>query len=131
MLSDVRRIANLIDQTLRFNADQHRNAIIVIQHLTHPRRKERHFADGAKADATELNRRARLQATNGIFEEHQVVDVVGIKRILNALLIVIQSERGFLRHGLSLIHSFRHVKAHAAAKQRGEGTHLDAHACGG
>ncbi|MNP21984.1 hypothetical protein D3C76_1146270 [compost metagenome] len=80
----------------------------------------RHLADGAQTDTAEFHRCTWLQAANRIFKEHQIIDVVGIKRILNTFLIVKQSERGFRRNRLTQFHPFRYIKAHPAAKQRGQ-----------
>ena len=120
MLPNILVLAYLVNQTLRLNADQHRNTIIIIKHLLESRNKVRHLSHGPQTDTAELNWRPRLQAAYRVLKEHQVVDVIGIERILNAFLIVKQPEGGFLRHRLSQIYTFRHIKTDAPTKQRGE-----------
>ena len=127
MSANIRIAAELVDQTLRFNPHFHRNAIVIVQTLLQPRNKERHFADGSQTDAAELHRRAGLQATNRVFEEHHVIDMLGKDRILDALLIVKQVIFRFVRHRLAEVQSFRNIEAHPAAKQRRQRAHLDAH----
>ena len=120
MLPNILVLAYLVNQTLRLNADQHRNTIIIIKHLLQSRNKVRHLSHCPQTNTAELNWRPWLQAAYRVLKEHQVVDVIGIERILNAFLIVKQSEGGFLRHRLSQIYTFRHVKTDAPTKQRGE-----------
>ena len=96
MSRDILIFTNLIKQTLWFNADQYRNAVIIIQHLLKARNEERHLPNRTETNAAELNRRPRLQAANGVFKEHQEVNVIGIERILNAFLIVKETESGVL-----------------------------------
>ena len=72
------------------NADQHRNAVVVIQALRHAVFIERHLRYRAQADAAELDRGARLQAAYRIGEEQQVILMHGIQRILRAALVVEQ-----------------------------------------
>ncbi|SBK04671.1 Uncharacterised protein [Klebsiella pneumoniae] len=75
--ANIRIAAKLINQPLRFNPHFHWNTIVIVQTLLQPRNKERHFADGAQTDTAELHRRARLQAANRVFEEHDVIDMLG------------------------------------------------------
>ena len=72
------------------NADQHRNAVVVIRALRHAVFIERHLRHRARADAAELDRGARLQAAYRIGEEQQVILMHGIQRILRAALVVEQ-----------------------------------------
>ena len=127
MRTNILILANLVEQTFGLNANQHRNAVIVIQYLLQTRYKERNLPHRTQANAAEFDRRARLKATDGIFKEHQEVDVIGIECVLNAALIVKEPERRFLCNRLSQILPFRHIKAYTATKQRGQGAHLHAH----
>lgn len=57
MSRDILIFTNLIKQTLWFNADQYRNAVIIIQHLLKARNEERHLPNRTETNAAELNRR--------------------------------------------------------------------------
>ena len=129
MGGNILALTNLIKQTFRLDANQHRNAVIIIQHLAQARDKEGNLSNRTQTNTAELHRCARLQAANGVLKEHQEVNVIGIERVLNASLIVKETESGVLCDRLPQIQTFRHVKTHAAAKQRGQRAHLNAHAC--
>ena len=53
--------------------------------------------------------------------------MLGEHRILDTPLIVKQVVFRFIRHRLAEIQSFRNVKAHSAAKQRRQRSHLNTH----
>ncbi|MNE39312.1 hypothetical protein D3C80_1332590 [compost metagenome] len=90
--------------------------------------KERHLRHRTEAHAAELHRRARLQAADRVGEEHQVVFMYGIQRILNTALVVEQPVLRLLFRLFAPIPAIRHVKAHAAAEQGRQRAHFHAHA---
>ncbi|CSP85003.1 Uncharacterised protein [Shigella sonnei] len=100
MLNNIRIFAKLHFQPLWLDTNQYRNTVIIVKCLTHIRRKEWHFAYGTQANTPEFYRSSRLQTAYRIFKEHQIINVIGVQRILNALLIIIQNESCFRCHWL-------------------------------
>ena len=127
MLTQIEIRSHIGIDSLRLNMHQHRYTIIGIETLIEPLDEEGHFGDGSQADTTKLDRRPNLQPTDRIGEEHQHIEVFGIERILNAILVVIQHIVAHVRHRFPRCQSLRHIEAHAAAQQRRQGAHLDAH----
>ncbi len=76
MGANIRIAAKLINQPLRFNPHFHWNTIVIVQTLLQPRIRTalcRRCPDGYRGTPP----RARLQAANRVFEEHDVIDMLG------------------------------------------------------